>query len=72
MILAIFSILMIMVFGRLLLFALKLSWGIVKILGFLIFLPVIIIVSFASGLIYLAFIGIFVVGMATLVKAVIS
>lgn len=67
-----FTVLMLLVFGKLLLFAIKLSWGILKIFGFLIVLPIILIAVFASGLIYLAVIGLVIVGIATLVKAIIS
>ena len=50
-----FTIMMIGVFGRLLGFAFRLSWGFFKVMMSLVFLPGIIIAAFAGGLFYLAF-----------------
>lgn len=61
----IFFILFILVFGRLALFAFKLTWGITKILLTLIFLPVIIIFTFFKGLLFLAFPLLIVVGIVS-------
>ena len=49
-----FSILMILVFGKILLFAIKAAWGVAKIITALIFLPVILIALVMSGLIFVA------------------
>ena len=50
-----FAVMMIGVVGRLLGFAIRLSWGFFKVIMSLVFLPGIIIAAFAGGLIYLAF-----------------
>ena len=49
-----FGILMLVVFGKLLGFALKLSWGIVKIILTVVFLPLVLIGLVAAGLVYIA------------------
>ena len=51
----IFAVMMIGVFGRMIGLAFRLSWGLLRGLLSLIFLPGIIIAAFASGLLYLAF-----------------
>ena len=63
----IFAIMMIGVFGRLIGFAIRLSWGFFKILLALIFLPGIIIAVYASGLLYLALPVLAVVGLFSLI-----
>ena len=50
-----FAIMMIGVFGRVAGLAISLSWGFLKVLLALIFLPGIIIAGFACGLLHLAF-----------------
>ena len=50
-----FAVMMIGVFGRLIGFAIRLSWGFLKVLLTLIFLPGIIIAGFVMGLLRLAF-----------------
>ena len=62
----IFAIMMIGVFGRMMGFAIRLSWGFLKVLLTLIFLPGIIIAGFASGLLSLAFPLLAVVGLFSL------
>lgn len=49
-----FGILILIVFGRLLGFAIRLSWGIVKILLTVVFLPLVLILLAAAGLVYIA------------------
>ena len=62
----IFAIMMIGVFGRMMGFAIRLSWGFLKVLLTLIFLPGIIIAGFVGGLLYLAFPVLAVVGLVSL------
>ena len=50
----IFWIMMIAIFGRLLGFAVRLSWGIFRVILTLVFLPGIIVLGFLGGLAYLA------------------
>ena len=61
-----FAALMIAVFGRLLGFAIRLSWGIFKVLLSLVLLPGAIIAAFAMGLIYIAFPVLAIVGLISL------
>ena len=49
----IFWIMMIAIFGRLLGFAVRLSWGIFRVILTLVFLPGIIVLGFLGGLAYL-------------------
>lgn len=50
----IFWILMILVFGNLMKFAIKMAWGIAKVVSTLIFLPIILIVLVLVGLLKIA------------------
>ena len=61
-----FTILMIMVFGKLIGFAIRAAWGISKVLVTLVFLPLILIGL--GGLIYLALPILIVVGLVALFK----
>ena len=61
----IFAIMMIGVFGRMMGFAIRLSWGFLKVLLTLIFLPGIIIAGLALGLIRFAFPVLAVIGLVT-------
>ena len=63
-----FAIMMIGVFGRLAGFAFRMSWGFLRVLLTLIFLPGIIIAGLASGLLYLAFPLLAVVGLFSLIS----
>ena len=54
------------VFGRLLLFGLKLGWGIMKIVGFVVFLPVIILMMILGGFAFVALPILLVVGIVSL------
>lgn len=47
-------ILFFMVFGKLMVFAIKVGWGILKIAAYLIFLPAIVLALIFGGLFYLA------------------
>ena len=63
-----FIVLMFGVFGKLLVFAIKATWGITKILLNIVLLPLIIIGMFAGGLTYLALIVLAIVGLVSLIK----
>ena len=62
----IFFILFMMVFGKMLGFAIKFTWGVFKIILFLVFLPLILVFMAMGGLIYLALPIILIVGIVSL------
>lgn len=62
----IFAILMLALCGKLIMLAIKASWGIFKVLVCIVFFPVILVVLFASGLIWLAIVLAIVAGIASL------
>ncbi|MCI5622347.1 hypothetical protein BHF70_07080 [Anaerostipes sp. 494a] len=61
-----FGILMLIVFGKLLIFAVKASWGIVKILFTVALLPLILVGLVMGGLIYIAFPVLLIIGIISL------
>lgn len=61
-----FTILMIMVFGKLIVWAFKATWGITKILVTVVLLPFMLIALFASGFAVLALIVLVIVGIISL------
>lgn len=63
-----FVVLLLIIFGKLLIFAIKAAWGITKILLNIVLLPLIIIGMFAGGLTYLALIVLAIVGLVSLIK----
>ena len=63
-----FAILMIMVFGKLIVFAIRAAWGISKVIVTLVFFPLILIGLVLGGLIYLALPILLVVGLVALFK----
>lgn len=63
-----FVILMIMVFGKLIGFAIRAAWGISKVIVTLVFFPLILIGLVLGGLIYLALPILIVVGLVALFK----
>ncbi|MCR5747905.1 MAG: hypothetical protein K6G03_09370 [Lachnospiraceae bacterium] len=63
----IFAILFIVTFGKMLLFAIKAGWTIFKIIMFIVFLPLILIVMVFAGLIYLALPILLIIGIISLV-----
>lgn len=69
MITLIFIILMIMVFGKLLIWSIKAAWGITKILFTVVFLPIILIALALSGAIYIAIVLLIIGGLVTLMKS---
>lgn len=66
----IFTILMFIVFGKLLIFAIKATWSISKIVFSLVLLPLFLVGLVLKGLITLAFPILLVVGLIVLFKAV--
>ena len=63
-----FVVLLLTIFGKLMIFAIKAAWGITKILLNIVLLPFIIIGMFAGGLTYLALIVLAIVGLVSLIK----
>ena len=63
-----FTGLLFVVFGKLLIFALKASWGITKILFSVVLLPIVLIALVFMGLIYLALPILLVIGIVSLLK----
>ena len=63
-----FVVLLLTIFGKLLIFAIKAAWGITKILLNIVLLSLIIIGMFAGGLTYLALIVLAIVGLVSLIK----
>ena len=63
-----FIVLMLGVFGKLLFFAIKTTWSITKIIVNIVFLPLVIIGLFVSGLAYAALIVLAIVGIVSLIK----
>ena len=59
--------LFIAVFGRLMIFAIKLGWGILKFVGFLVFLPAIILGLIITGVVSVAIPALIVIGLFSLV-----
>ena len=70
MIMILFTILMLMVFGELLGFALKAAWGVTKVVLFLIFLPLTLIGLVVGGMIYLALPLLAIAGIVMLFKRI--
>ena len=64
----IFSILMLVVFGRILLFALGATWSIAKVVFSVIFLPLVLVALVVNGLIVIAFPVLLVIGLVTVFK----
>ena len=61
-----FGIFMIMVFGKMILLAIRAAWGITKVLFTIVFFPLILVGLFMSGLVYVAFIGLIIAGVLAL------
>ncbi len=64
-----FCILMIAVFGKILLFAIKATWAVLKVVGILVILPVALVALVCFGLIYVALPILAVIGVVVLIKA---
>lgn len=69
---ALFIILMIIIFGKILVFALKAAWGLSKIILTVVFLPVILIVMALSGLLSVALVLLISVGIISLIAGLIT
>lgn len=67
----IFIVLMLGVFGKMLGLAIKCTWSILKISLYLVIAPIVIIAMFFSGLVYVAFIALIIMGVVSLVKAIV-
>lgn len=65
----IFAILMIIIFAKLIKLAVKMTWGITKILFNLVLLPIVLICMVISGLIYIALVILIIVGIVSLVAS---
>lgn len=65
---AIFILLMISVFAKLLIFALKATWGITKIIFSVVLLPILFIVLFFAGLMYFTIPVLVIMGIVLMVK----
>lgn len=63
-----FMVLMIVVFGKLLIFALKASWGIAKVMLTIVFLPLVLVCLVLAGLVYVAVPILLVVGLCSMVR----
>ena len=63
-----FTILMIVVFGKLIGFAIRATWGISKVIVTLVLLPMILIVLVLGGLLSIAFTILVIVGLIALVR----
>lgn len=63
-----FIIFFIGIFGRLAIFALKATWGISKVIVWLIIAPIVLVAMLASGLVYLAIIALIIYGIISLFK----
>ena len=61
-----FAVLMFMIFGKILIFALKAAWGLMHILLTVVFLPLILIGMVMAGLMYLALPILIIVGLFAL------
>lgn len=64
-----FVICMLWVFGKLLIFALKATWSISKILLTIVLLPAILIIMVIGGLLYIAFPILIIVGIVSLITS---
>ena len=69
-----FAILMIAVFGKLLMFAIRAAWSIAKIIGFIILLPFILILlaALVGGVIHFLVPILIIIGIVVIVKACVS
>lgn len=68
----IFAVLMIIVFGKLIIWAIKAAWGITKVLVTIVLFPVILIGLVCAGAIYLALILLVIGGLIAFIGSAIS
>ena len=64
----IFTILMFVIFGKLLIFGIKVSWGLAKILCTVVLLPLVLIGLVIAGLIYIAIPVLLIIGIVALIS----
>ena len=64
----IFAVLMISVFGRLLVFGLRATWGFAKLIAAMVFLPIVLAIGLIGGLLQIAFPVLAVVGLVSLIR----
>ncbi|CBK74140.1 hypothetical protein CIY_13330 [Butyrivibrio fibrisolvens 16/4] len=64
-----FFLLFLMVFGKMIGFAFRATWGLFKVLMYIVFLPLILVGMVFGGLLYLAFPILLIVGIVSLVAA---
>lgn len=67
-----FTILMIMVFGKLIIWAIKATWGITKVLVTIVFFPIILIGLACAGAIYLALILLIIGGVVAFISSAVA
>lgn len=63
-----FFVLLFGIFGKLIWLAVKAAWGISKIVFSIVFLPVVVLVLFFSGLVYVALGLLVIIGIVSLIK----
>lgn len=68
MITLIFTIFMFLIFGNILMFAIRMAWGMTKVLFSLVFLPVFLIALVFAGLIKLAFPILAIIGLISIIS----
>jgi hypothetical protein len=66
-----FSVMMISVFGRLLIWGIRAAWGIGKMIFSLIFLPIVLIGLACTGMVYIALVVLIVCGIVTFVGSMV-
>ena len=64
----IFTIFMFLIFGNILMFAIKMAWGVTKVLFSLVFLPVFLVVLVLAGVIKLALPILAIVGLVSIIS----
>ena len=64
----IFTIFMFLIFGNILMFAIRMAWGMTKVLFSLVFLPVFLIALVFAGLIKLAFPILAIIGLISIIS----
>ncbi|MBP5594354.1 hypothetical protein [Pseudobutyrivibrio sp.] len=67
-----FFILFFMIFGKMIGFAFRATWGILKIGLFIVFLPLILVAMVFGGLLYIAFPILIIVGIASLIASAVK
>lgn len=63
-----FFVLLFGIFGKLIWLAVKAAWGISKIVFSIVFLPVVVLVLFFSGMVYVALVLLVAIGIVSLIK----